>query len=246
VDRPALYRELAPPPSLRAALSCVWVRRAGEEPGPPVRVLPDACVDLVWRRGHGVLVAGPDTAAHLTQLDPGDVLAGVRFAPGAAGAALDLPMDALRDLRVAAEDLDGRLALDGGLTPGQALTALLAVVRPVAPDRAVQAAARHPGPVARTARDLGLSERQLHRRALHAVGYGPKTLARILRFRRYLALADSDGARSLADLALESGYADQAHLTRECTRLAGLPPAQLRAARAARPPAPAPPDPPRG
>ena len=31
----------------------------------------------------------------------------------------------------------------------------------------------------------------------------------------------------LARLAFEAGYADQAHLTRECSRLAGLPPAAL-------------------
>ena len=39
---------------------------------------------------------------------------------------------------------------------------------------------------------LGLSERQLRRRFVDAVGYGPKTLARVLRFQRFLALA---GAR---------------------------------------------------
>ena len=45
----------------------------------------------------------------------------------------------------------------------------------------------------------------------------------MLRFRRFLALADRDLARA----ALDAGYADQAHLTRECTRLAGTPPAAL-------------------
>jgi AraC-like DNA-binding protein len=40
--------------------------------------------------------------------------------------------------------------------------------------------------------------------------------------------APADGGRpDLARLALEAGYADQAHLTRECSRLAGLPPAAL-------------------
>ena len=72
---------------------------------------------------------------------------------------------------------------------------------------------------------LGIGDRQLRRRFLDAVGYGPKTLERILRFQRFLRLAQDDG--DLARLALDAGYADQAHLTRECTRLAGLPPAAL-------------------
>ena len=67
------------------------------------------------------------------------------------------------------------------------------------------------------------------RRPAAAVGYGPKTLQRVLRFGR--ALAALDAGVDLARLALEAGYADQAHLTRECTRLAGAPPAALARAR---------------
>jgi transcriptional regulator GlxA family with amidase domain len=75
---------------------------------------------------------------------------------------------------------------------------------------------------------LGLSERQLRRRFDTAVGYGPKTLHRVLRFRRVLAqLSQTGPATDLADLAIQTGYADQAHLTRETTRLAGRPPAVL-------------------
>jgi AraC-like DNA-binding protein len=65
------------------------------------------------------------------------------------------------------------------------------------------------------------------------VGYGPKTLHRVLRFRRFLARADANGPEAdLVRLALEAGYADQAHLTRECTRLTGLAPAALGRSRA--------------
>ena len=74
--------------------------------------------------------------------------------------------------------------------------------------------------------DLGLSERQLRRRVRAGVGYGPKTLQRVLRLRRFLRGGDGDLGRA----ALDAGYSNQAHLTRECTRLTGLSPAQLRAA----------------
>jgi transcriptional regulator GlxA family with amidase domain len=72
----------------------------------------------------------------------------------------------------------------------------------------------------------------LRRRFHTAVGYGPATLARILRFGRFLSLLDG-GRDDLAGLAFEAGYADQAHLSRETRRLAGLSPAGLLRARRA-------------
>ena len=72
---------------------------------------------------------------------------------------------------------------------------------------------------------LGLSERQLRRRFLDAVGYGPKTLGRVLRFQRFLQL--SGESVDLARVALDAGYSDQAHLTPEARRLSGRTPAEL-------------------
>ena len=51
---------------------------------------------------------------------------------------------------------------------------------------------------------LGVSERQLRRRFADAVGYGPKTLARVLRFQRFLALA-REPATTSPRLALRRG-----------------------------------------
>lgn len=73
----------------------------------------------------------------------------------------------------------------------------------------------------------GSGERQLRRRFENAVGYGPATLVRVQRFQCFLALADSEPGTLLVRLAAEAGYADQAHLTRECRRLSGLSPAAL-------------------
>ena len=80
---------------------------------------------------------------------------------------------------------------------------------------------------------VGLGERQLRRRFLDNVGYGPKTLARVLRFQRLLALLqrDPETRPTLAEAAILAGYADQAHMTAECTRLAGRSPAAVRAGR---------------
>jgi AraC-like DNA-binding protein len=69
---------------------------------------------------------------------------------------------------------------------------------------------------------VGLSERQLHRRCLDAFGYGPKMLDRVLRMN--LALDRARTGEALADVAVLTGYADQAHLTRDVKALTGLPP----------------------
>jgi AraC-like DNA-binding protein len=244
VTLPPGYRELPPPPALRGAIACLWVRVAGP-PGPDVRVLPDGCADLVWRAGEGAFVAGPDTGPVLTTAPAGTVVVGARFAPGAGGPALGRPLEALRDARMEVADLRPGLAarLPGTLEPAAALrevarvTAELVAAGP--PDAAVRAAARRldadPGTrVDALADDLGLSERQLRRRCRAAAGYGPKTLGRVLRFRRYLALCDAEGPDAdLAGLAWQAGYADQPHLTRECARLAGMTPAALAQARRA-------------
>ena len=87
----------------------------GGDPGrgrPPTRVLPDGCTDLIWRGGSGVSLAGPDTGPVLAPVPPGTVLAGVRFRPGAGGAALGLPLSALLDQQLDPDAL--RTGLPGG------------------------------------------------------------------------------------------------------------------------------------
>jgi AraC-like DNA-binding protein len=94
------------------------------------------------------------------------------------------------------------------------------------------------GPGARVAAlgpALGIGERQLLRRFNAAVGYGPKLLDRVLRFQRFVdrAPAVAGEGEQLARAAAELGYADQAHLSRDCKRLSGLSPLALVASRAA-------------
>ena len=76
-------------------------------------------------------------------------------------------------------------------------------------------------------RALAMSERTLRRRFDDAFGYGPKTLDRILRYQRFRKLASSAPRSSTAQLAVEAGYADQAHLVRESRRLTGETPRKL-------------------
>jgi AraC-like DNA-binding protein len=70
------------------------------------------------------------------------------------------------------------------------------------------------------AAEIGWSRAHLHRRFRAEVGVGPKTIARLMRFRRACALVRS-GAGRWASVAAGAGYADQAHLAREFVALAG-------------------------
>jgi len=217
---------MAPPPDLAESVACVWtsVSRGGV-------ILPDGCVDLVWR-GDRLIVAGPATGAIESPVPVGTTVFGVRFRLGVAGAALGVPAVEFADMSVDAEAVLGQGATDRVAEGG--MPALLGLVRarlrPVDPlDRAAALAMARPETrVAELGTSLGVSERQLRRRFLDAVGYGPKTLARVLRFQRFLQL--SGESVDLARLALDAGYSDQAHLTREARRLSGRTPAELVAA----------------
>jgi AraC-like DNA-binding protein len=228
---PMAYRELAPPPALAGVVRCLWVREAAEEED--VLVTPDGCVDVVVRAGHA-FVAGPDTAPVWSRVPAGSLTVGVRLRPGAAAAALGVPADAVRNQRVALEDLWGaggrRL---GGRVGGDPALLLAALADPLArePDvrvvGAVRLLARTPSlPIPAVADAVGLGERQLRRAFTHGVGYGPRTFARVARFRRALALLRAGEPPARA--AVDAGYADQAHMTREVRTLAGRTPASLR------------------
>jgi AraC-like DNA-binding protein len=196
-------------------------------------------MDLLWHDGR-LLVAGPDTRAYLADGQAG-AWSGVRFCPGTAPALLGVPAHELRDRRVDLAELwpaskVRRLRGRIGAAPDPA-AALEDVAGECAADtdppdpllRRLVTALDEGRPVAATADSLGVGARQLHRRSLAAFGYGPKTLARILRLQRALALART--GVPFADTAARTGYADQAHLARDVKELAGLPLGELLAAR---------------
>jgi AraC-like DNA-binding protein len=223
-------------PSLRVPGAVLW--RSGGGPAGPV--LPDGCMDLLWVDGR-LLVAGPDTRPHPAREVPGAAFAGIRFGPGAAPALLGVPADVLRDRRVELADLwpaarvralAGRVAAYADPLDGlEALAApRTAGTGPFAAE--VVARLRAGEPVAAVARAMELSPRTLHRRSLAAFGYGAKTLDRVLRFQRALALLRAGVPAAAA--AQSAGYADQAHLVREFRALSGGTPARYAPSRAKR------------
>ncbi|GAA1607868.1 helix-turn-helix transcriptional regulator [Kribbella karoonensis] len=223
----------------RVAGAELWTRTSE---GGEFRILPDGCMDLLLMDDE-LYVAGPDNRAWTGSAPRGTRYAGVRFAPGAAPGFLGVPARELLNERVLLAELwspnrarrlldrirssqdhaDRADALDLEVArlaegPADGLTAqVLSSVR--------SGLLRGSAGVSRLAGTIGLSERQLHRRCLDAFGYGPKLLDRVLWMN--VALDHARTGLPLADVAMITGYADQAHLTRDVKALTGLPPRVL-------------------
>lgn len=170
---------------------------------------------------------------------------GVRFHPWAAYRAIRAPLSDLTDRRVALDSLmegapelveavvacgddAARVAvagafvahrLEAGDTGGDPLVeqcvARLAAARAGSGDEDGVVS------IDTLAREMNVNRRFLERRFAERVGVSPRTLANILRLRRFFDQLDFAGA-PLIDAALAAGYYDQSHFAREFRRYAGL------------------------
>jgi len=234
-----MYRATAPSGELATWVAATW-REAVTAGSHPDGVHPDASIDILWD-GFELTVFGPRTRSEAARDLRIGTFVGVRLRPGSTRAILGESAIALADRTVPLEDLWGSAAHAAALRlqacdPEHAVAALCSVLAERGraldsePDRVVQRVvelARLQRSVREVATDVGLSERQLFRRCVDEVGYGPKHLMRVLRLQRVLGLARRLPDASLAGLAAAAGYADQSHLSRECRALTGVTPARL-------------------
>jgi AraC-like DNA-binding protein len=236
------YAEGFPSPSLAAYVLCWSVHRIDAGSSSYLhRSAPNGSVELVCEIGGQPVLVGPQTGPLVRTLSPGATIVSLRLRPESAAAVLGVPAYELSDQIVALEDalpatrlLCERIATD----PKRAVAVLEGAVsaqlaRRATTDRmvafGVERLTAGATRVSALAGSMFMSERQLRRRFKAAVGLSPKTLERVLRFQRFLALVHTGGwsRLGLARTAVALGYADQAHLTRECVCLSGLPPAEL-------------------
>ncbi|MGV9666649.1 helix-turn-helix domain-containing protein [Nocardia niigatensis] len=230
VHPPRGYRER--PSGVGGAV--VWTRQGVADTDLPV--LPDGSMDLLWIDGR-LSVAGPDTRAYRPAPGFAARISGIRFFPGAAPALLGVPAHELRDARADLADLWSPVALRRASELLARASDPAAGLEAIARWRANEADAADPTvrfivtslgsgmSVSATAEELGTGPRRLHRLSLAAFGYGPKTLGRVLRMQRALALARS--GMGLAEVAASVGFADQAHLTRDIREFSDMSPRQL-------------------
>ncbi|UUV31862.1 helix-turn-helix domain-containing protein [Amycolatopsis roodepoortensis] len=75
--------------------------------------------------------------------------------------------------------------------------------------------------------EIGWSRQHLNVRFREQIGLNPRTVGRIARLNRVLALLDRLPSLSWAEVAHSSGYSDQAHLVREFRALTGCSPTEV-------------------
>lgn len=222
------YRER--PASVPGAVLWESTVAPGKERG---LILPDGCMDVIWD-GRRLFVAGPDSTARWHHSEAGTRYTGIRFSGGLGPALVGVPADEVLDLSPALDALwpapaVRRLADHVAPEPAAALEAwALQCSRRQAGDPLgppLLAMAKSGWAIPAIATRAGLSPRQLHRRCLSIFGYGPRRLARVMRLTRALDHARTGAA--LVDVAVSSGYFDQAHLCREVRDLTGSTPAEL-------------------
>jgi transcriptional regulator GlxA family with amidase domain len=168
-------------------------------------------------------------------------LAGLRFRPGMARTLLcrsgeGLSAAELTDAVVPLEAIWGRAArealrrLDDARSAAACATLLQSLVRPIetrnSVQRALECAAARRGMVDLNwlASQSNLSIRQFRRRCLEESGLTPKRLCRILRFRNARELGIATRRPDWADIAVQTGYCDQAHLIRDFREFTGRTP----------------------
>ena len=252
-------RRLPPAPDLAPWIENHWVLRWDLPDGLTYasQVLPHPTCNLTVERGvrrpdappTAVLVTGPVTRRFDVETTGRGWVWGVRFRPGglAALAGLDarrlaertvaasevLPaevvaaLDRLHDTGAPLEDDQARVEaalrpLGGELEPDHEL--VLALIAEMLSDRTLVQ-------VAQLTERHDLSTRRLQRLFARYVGVGPKWVLARYRMHDVVAALDAGHDGSLADLAAEHGWYDQAHFTRDFRALVGVTPARYREGR---------------
>lgn len=253
------YREFDVPPSLRRHVACVWRLRDDAPDTRAQTIYPDGCCELIVHRGPpmrafdagrgwhtqaAALFAAQQRGAIRLAAQETVRCVGVRLQPAASALIAGTSLAGLRDRIVDLGELDAAFAaafssaaarFDDDPHDAALWTLLAARAETFRIDARIATAVdalRSGGgrnrvqPLAAMA---GMGQRSFQMRFPDVVGLGAKEFARVLRLQATLRLLDA-GDASLAQVAIDGGFADQAHATRELGHFTGSTPSHLLAA----------------
>jgi AraC-like DNA-binding protein len=249
------YRQISPGPATAEFIHCYWFLQGASSGLETQRIVPDGRPELIihlgspfehqqgqtWVSQPECFLVGQITGPMLVRPNGAANTLGIRFHPHGASRLFGIPLEKLsgktlplcelspemyrelsrlRDLRTSSLQIAhvDRVLLRFFLRKKQA-------------DRITEGAVSQilsSGGVIETSElafRLGISTRQLQRKFKMEVGIGPKLLGRIQRFQRVFAAFES--SRDWAQVAVQCGYYDQAHLIRDFRELSGEAPAAL-------------------
>src|SRR5688572_9904158 len=239
---PNSFSTHAPRGPLSRYVSHYWLSLNND--APRYTALPDGCVDLVVEvapKNHGAWIYGSTTRPTDIACSHGAHYLGIRFKPGQSRHFIDADACDLTDARAELHSLTSfptemiatridSSALFSNLD--EIFTATLSRSPPDVSliDRVIQHVGARHGLVSieAVARHFGKSRRQLERTFLQIVGVPLKFFCTLARLRHAARLISQPLQRPLTAIAGDAGYSDQAHMTRDFRRLAGVTPARLR------------------
>jgi len=227
------FRRYAPPPEIRSFVESLWTFEAGPQ-GKTLTdyILPDIGSEIICQMDGHAFIRGPRLHLEEIAIEPGARYRGARLRPGVGAQLFKLAAREACGTRLALADTGCPLAAPSQESFTRILVDLFKRRGFIGSRIALRAADIMAGPHGRNTIDavataLGCSTRHLHREMISAIGIGPKTVARITRIRRAVALLGI-GDTTLVGTAIDAGYADQAHMTREFSQLGMPSPARLR------------------
>lgn len=257
IVKPLTYAEYCVPASIAQFVQCGWSFTANNDLQGAYahHVLPDGCILLVYRAGSppfgGMLIlSGPRTRELRVDVYAGNRFCGIRFWPDTGGIFLGLDPTNLREHALPFVTYSPEMA-NGLKTTLDACNDLESIqqrflefvqsrIHAQSSDRPpIDDAVRQSillinqtdgaEPVTKIAETIGLSPRQIQRRFRARVGLTPKEYARIRRMRSALSNALEVEPKDWASVAVQAGYSDQSHLTRDAAAMTGLSPAGFEA-----------------
>lgn len=209
--------------------------------GDPIRII-DRVQAPHTLRGHA-MIGGVRAQPYYKDLRAGGDTVGVLLRPGACRALLGSPTSVLAGSHHLLEDLWGPSSnnlceqLQSLVHPHQRLDLLeqhliarfRRCVTPLRPDIAHALTVLESGVSIRSlAESVNLSHRHFISRFREEVGMSPKLHLRLRRFQSVLENLHHSPSESLAEIAFDCGYSDQAHMTREFREFADMSPGDYR------------------
>lgn len=242
------YRQFPAPPDLARSVECLWILRGAMAPEGQT-ILPDGRMELLFHFGSpptssklstqptAVLAGQMTTALQLYPQGHVDIV-GVRLRPEASGC-LAPPSQLVEKFQALdavsatwarrAREQAGNEGCDRGR-----IDQIVSTLRELPglsrqPDQAISHSVRliesaHGSGVVDAFIPDGLGARQWERRFVAACGLTPKAFARVVRLQHVVGLHQSGQWRRWADLAIESGFYDQAHLANDFRAFSGQSP----------------------
>jgi AraC-like DNA-binding protein len=241
------YIKYKPDISLTQLIDFYWVLETDATYKPVKAPLyADVCTDIFFNTGTSaasfngrdllspgnIYIGGTSTSHSFVNNFPGSIFIGIRFKPGGLATFYNIPLTDIVDRILEFRDVeltsilypDETLAvrLDRYFIARQKKYAFFPVI--------TELVHRHKGQVQvdSLSYHCNVSNRTLERIFQTNAGISPKTFIGIVRFQQALNVLQRSRSRGkLIDLAVESGYYDHAHFSREFKKFAGVNPSDI-------------------